>query len=251
VNAHVPAPFAPGATTGWALLIPVTGAMALAIIALAAGLVAYLQRDHGPSYTDALADDEYLLDAMSLRNRDMPPGLNLVSRVEFTNEEWASVTRPDDPERALRQLDSQGRIRNNVAIFSWSGSPYVHLAETRNIISQSTLYASAEDARDELERLCGLFIDERQPLVEFPVPRLGDQSVGFYVTTPAEDFAATIETVVCFRTGRIVHGVMQTAFEGAQDIALTVRLAERMLARVDETFSGKAVPLDTPTNQGS
>lgn len=239
-----------GASAGWAVLIPVAGIMAIAVIALAAALAAYVQRDTGHSYTEALDDDDYLLDAMSLRNRDMPAGLKLVSRVEFTNEEWAEATRPDDPERALAQLNSQGRIRNNVAIFSWGDSSYAHLAETLNIISQSTLYATADDARAELGRLCGLYIDERQPLVEFAVPKLGEQSVGFYVTTEAQDFSATIETVVCFRTGRIVHGVMQTAFQGAHDIALTVRLAERMLARVDETFRGAAVPLDTPANQG-
>ena len=55
---------------------------------------------------------------------------------------------------------------------------------------------------------------------------------------------------ICFRTGRIVHGVVQSALDGAQDIGLVVNMAQAMLTQVDNTFAGTPDPLDEPPAEG-
>ena len=231
------------ASAAWEL--PVIGAMTVVLLAIVAGLVAYLQQDEDTEYSVNRGDDEYDLPSMALRNADMPQGLVLARRIEFDNEQWAVLTDEEDPEGRQNQLEAQERIRNSVSYFTWPGATTTeHLGEVLSITSQSTLFETPDAAEEETSRLCGLLIDERDPLVEFAVPSLGDESVGFYVTTVQEGVGTSIDTVVCFRTGRIVHGVVQTGLKGTEDIGLSVTLAERMLDRVDQTFEGEAAPLD-------
>jgi hypothetical protein len=228
------------------LLLVGLGALLVALLAVAGGLIYYiLQGGGGQDYPTDLPDDQYDLPSMSLRMEDVGDELVLARRLEFNNEDWAQITGEDDPERKLSQLESQGRVRNNVAFLTWpDGTVGEHLGETLSVTSQSTLFTDADAASAEQARLCGLLIDERDPLEEFEVPKIGDESVGFAVSTVTEGFGTSIDTVVCFRTGRIVHGVVQTGLKGADDRELTIELAERMLDRVDETFAGNPAPLD-------
>ena len=84
--------------------------------------------------------------------------------------------------------------------------------------------------------MCGIQANEKDPVTEFKVSKIGDQSAGFYMVGSLQDFGDLIETTVCFRTGRIVHAVIQQGLDGTQDIALSVRLAHKMLAHVDDAF---------------
>ena|GEM_PF-1003912 len=237
--------------TNRALFAAMLGVVFLAL-AVSAALVGWaLSRDDDSSdYPLTRADDEYDLEGMQLRNVDLPIGLQRVEGQGFDNNEWALLLSPDDPDSALRQLEAQGRIRNHIAFFTWD-NPIEHLGETISVTTQSTLYVDEATARESLRGLCGMLLDERSPIVEFDVPRLGDESTGFQVRQPNQTFGTTLETVICFRTGRVVHAVSQAGLQGADDLALSVRLAQRMLRRVDDAFAGRSAPLDeTPPSGG-
>ena len=107
------------------------------------------------------------------------------------------------------------------------------------ITTQSTLYESVEDAQASMELFCGIPVDDSTaPETEtFWVDGLGDEATGFFMKPPPTELGRLIDTVVCFRTGRIVHAVVQNALDGSQDVELTVWLARRMLERVDIAFA--------------
>lgn len=204
--------------------------------------------DDGPSYDKKWGDDEYDLEAMVLTDDDMPAGILRQQERSFDNSEWSEVFGADDPELKKNQLDAQGRLRNFVAYFAWD-EPIQHLGRTISVTSQSTLYVDEQAARDAIRKYaCGLLIDDKDPLEEFQAPRLADQSVAFFVVQEQENFGKTVDTAICFRTGRVVHAVMQTGLEGTEDVSLGVKLARRMLARVNPVFDGKKPPsLEEPT----
>jgi hypothetical protein len=218
--------------------------MLLVLSALIAGLVAFVTADSGTEYPLRLANDDYDLAAMALRERDLPAGLVLAGKIEFDNEEWAMIIDDVDPESRIRQLEAQRRVRNHVTIFAWPEGGTFHLAKTLSVIAQSTLYETEAAARDSVAGLCGLRLDERLPVDEFPVPRIGQDAVGFFVTSTDPQIGKSIETVFCFRTGRVVHGIVQNALDGAQDMRLVVNLARRMLVRVENVFAGRPDPVD-------
>ena len=252
------------------LLVGLMGFMFVLLLGLAGGLIWYVLKDDSGDTAAAAtttrakstatiavpgaiaypADkqaSDYDLEAMQLRNKDLPDGIVRQSRndqLTFTNVEWAQLVAPDDAQRKQSQLDAQKRIRNLVSVFSWSDQQNARIGQALSFLSQSTLYETVEAATADTNRLCGLRIDETDPLKEFTVPKLGDQAVGFMVTTPNANFGKLVDTVVCFRTGRIVHGVIQTSFLGSEDSALVTELAKKMLLEVNETFKGKAVPKD-------
>ena len=64
------------------------------------------------------------------------------------------------------------------------------------------------------------------------------------MTTKNPTVGKTVDTVICFRTGRIVHGVIQTSFVGAESQPLVISLAKKMLKQVDLTFAGKPIEKD-------
>jgi hypothetical protein len=160
---------------------------------------------------------------------------------DFDNDQWAQVTGADDPEGKKAQLDAQGRLRGHVSLFT-RDDPSTQLAKALSITSQSTLYTDEKAAEESTHSLCGLLVDETGPVEAFAVPDLGDESTGFFVTTVGNGSGTSVDTTICFRTGRIVHAVVQTGFNGSQDVALSVRLAQRMLAHVNDAFDGKAPP---------
>lgn len=188
-------------------------------------------------YSVDRADDDYKLEAMSLQEEDLPVGYFLQQDGAFDNEEFAVLFPVDDTDAKKRQLDAQGRIRNYIAIFSWE-APVEHFGRPLTFTAQSTLYVDVAAARDSMRMTCGLLVGDDTPLEDFRVPALGDEGVGFRYSQQEEVIGESIDLNICFRTGRIVHAIVQSGLEGTQDIALSVRLAERMLKRVEAAFAG-------------
>jgi hypothetical protein len=192
---------------------------------------------------------------MALKPADMPiAGLDPSFSEDFTNEEWAQAFQkalPDiDASQKAIQLEAQGRQLGHLAFFSWDSSSWVeHLGRVQQIESHSTIYVDEESASNALRfHACGLLIADDQPLDEFEVPKLGAESTGFFSTTEFDvgqvSFGQFIETIVCFRTGRVVHAVVQGGLDGTEDKDLGVELAKRMLTYVNATFDGKDVGAD-------
>lgn len=229
----------------------------------------------GRTYNTNKGDDEYDLEAMLLRNADAPIGMTEQLAEKYTNEEWAALIvrvrdqgqpNPDDIEKLSSILDAQRRIRNHLAIFGPSEVPLP--AKTLLVAAQSTLYTDVEAARRALgdaRPSCGMLppitllalraLEEPDPSdnavpqeleEDFDVPQIGDQAIGFTVVHADQ---GTVVTAVCFRTGRIVHAVAQAGFNGSQDIGLAVRLAQRMLTRVENTLDGRPDPKETPESE--
>ncbi len=222
------------------------GAIAVAILAVGIVAVALLLRDDSDHYSTALGDDAYDLQAMVLVSSDMPVGIQKLQEKGFDNEEWSQIFDTDNPELKKNQLDAQGRLRNQVAYFSWD-QPMEHLGHPISVTTQSTLYVDAKAADKAAKQFaCGLLVADKDPIDEFKVPKIGDQSVGFFVSQQQQNFGKTVDTAVCFRTGRILHAVVQSGLEGTEDVALSVKLAEKMLARVNAVFAGKPLPTETP-----
>ncbi|HET7738187.1 MAG TPA: hypothetical protein VFK32_06395 [Tepidiformaceae bacterium] len=200
-----------------------------ALFALACG-------NDGRSYPQGLGDDEYDLASMALTEADVPAGMVEALAQEFDNEVTAQTFQEDDPEAKVRELEAKGRLKGHITIFSYE-DPIQHLAKIGNIYSQSTLFTDADSARQSLREICDLQQYAEAPQLEdILVPALGEGSVGFVVTTPADQLGVTVDTVVCFRTGRVVHSIIASGLDGSQDLAETYRLARQMLERVDLAY---------------
>lgn len=194
--------------------------------------------DGGTTYSTNWGDDDYDLEAMSLREADVPDGYLEQDQIEFNNDEWAEVLDDVDPEAKLRQLEATGRIRNFIKIFARE-RPLEHLGRPYQFTSHSTLFATPEQAAESVDKFCDVPIDETNPVEDFEVPDLGDQSSGFSVSEQLENFGESIDTVVCFRTGRVVHAVVQSGLEGTHDQQLSIDLARSMLGNVEAYFKGE------------
>ncbi len=187
------------------------------------------------------SDDE--LEAMALTDDEMPAGVFAQDRQAFTNEDWAAEfpNIQDEDGLAVQKtaLDSQGRVTGFRTILAWE-SPIAHLGRPYLYRTHSTVFADVAAAKAAVGLYCDLPIDDTSPLKEFRVPKIGEESVGLQVTEELPDFGASVDTIVCFRTGRIVHSVIQSGLDGTSDISLSVRLARRMLAHVEDALSGKS-----------
>jgi hypothetical protein len=215
----------------------------VALVAVGAALLFVACNGSGPNYAKTVDDDKVDLESMALQDADMPAGMTRVQEKGFNNDEWSQALPTDDPEGAKTLLDAQGRLRNFVALFSWD-NPNFHLGRTVLITTQSTLYVDADAASKA--KTCDLRISDTDPIEDFKVPHLGDQSFGFFVNQDHPDFGSLVDTTICFRTGRVMHSIQLTGLDGTQDISLAVRLATRMLARVDGVYEGKPLPTDSP-----
>lgn len=208
-----------------------------AVALLVAGAALLGACDEGKDYHSNKGDDEYDLAAMALRQGDLPTGFEQIPGTEFTGEEWAQVFGSDDPEARQAQLEAQGWLKNYV-----TEAVPPRFGKVLNVRSVSTLYTNEKAASDATAQFaCGLPIESSRPIDEFIVPKLADQSNGFFVEEEIDEQGTTLMyTTVCFRTGRIVHVVQEAALPGLQDIASGLRTARLMLAHVDEVFEGKA-----------
>lgn len=215
--------------------IPVLAAVAALIV-----LIVSACSDDGRSYPAGRADDDYDLGAMALRLDDLPRGFAQTeitqpaeSPAQFDNATWSLIINPDEADALESQLEAQGRLNNYVSAFGPAG-----LGPVLSVTTVSTLYTDVESARDSIERfVCGLPLENSVSLEGFDVPRVGDGATGFFVRQQDDQGRTTfVDTTICFRTGRVTHAIQQTSVAGSEDVALGVRLAERMLARVDAAF---------------
>lgn len=189
-------------------------------------------------------DNDYDLAAMALTEADLPAGFvqQDIGEAEFTNEQWAQFYGVDDVDAKLNQLKAQSRIRSHVTTFRPD-----ELGKVFSITAISTVYENDKAAVDSSQKFaCGLPIDDKQPLSPFGVPTIGQASNGFFVSNTSENGLRLIDTTICFRTGRVLHAVQQTGLPGTEDIALAVRLAQKMRSHVDDAFDGKVAATPTP-----
>ncbi|MGE5596732.1 MAG: J domain-containing protein [Hyphomicrobiales bacterium] len=255
-----PAPVAAGSGGGGfnVRLLGVLVGVLFLTIAVSAALIGFaLIQDDGDKYPSDRAPEDYDLAAMQLRNADLPTGMVLQQADDASNEEWAAaLAQGDDPQARLQQLEALGRQRGYRAIYAWE-DPSKHFGGPVFIATQSTLYEDARSAAESMEGVnyCGTLIDPNDTanvIKDFPVPNLGEGATGFQVLQPIQIadglYEQVVETLVCFRTGRVLHVVSETSLTDGADVGLTYRLAQSMLRRVDESFEGKGAPLDgTPT----
>ncbi len=181
------------------------------------------------AFDASLPDEAYPLEAMLLPLADLPIQMESKETLTFANEEWASLFDVDELEGKISQLESRGRINGALRTFGWENE-VMHLGEGALIRVQSTLYRSVESASASLSLFCGTLVDESTAtdVTEFTVGAIGDGSQGLLVGQRFDNIGRFVETIVCFRTGRVVHAVTQSGLNGTEDIALTVRTARRM-----------------------
>ncbi len=217
---------------------PLAPRLALLPVLAALGF-ALLPACGGEEFPVGLPDDAYALETMLLDPRDLPLAMDKEMTETFDNAEWARLFDVEDLRAKLNQLDARGRINGAVRVFSRE-DPFQHRGLPARIIVQSTLYADVAAAAASLSLFCGTFIDERTAIdvTEFWVDTFGDGVQGLIIGEQMEGFGRTLETLVCFRTGRVVHAVLQSGLDGTADIALNVRTARRMLERVRALFDG-------------
>jgi hypothetical protein len=206
----------------------------------AAGVALFSACDSGKDYDADKGDDDYDLAAMALDEGDLPTGFQQIPGTEFTGTEWAEVFGSEDPEAKQRQLEAQGWLRNYV-----TESVPPRFGKVLNVRSVSTLYTNEKAAEESTAKFaCGLPIDTAEPIDEFIVPKIADQSNGFFVEEAIDEEGTTLMyTTVCFRTGRVVHVVQEAALPGLEDIGSGLRTARLMLAHVDNAFDGKVTPV--------
>lgn len=226
--------------------------LAFRTLALVGALIAVAGCGGGrASYPADLPDEAHDLEAMALRDEDMPEvGLKRRFADFFNNEEWAAVFEnivgDTAAEQKRVQLEAQGRLRGYVAAFSWD-EPVRHLGKVQSIESTSTLYRDVAAASEAIRRsACGLLISDAEQLEPFDVPHLGDEAAGFFRYQEEEPLGTFVETVVCFRTGRVVHAVTQGGLDGTQRVELSIELARKMLVRVNEAFAQAKRGTSTP-----
>jgi hypothetical protein len=204
---------------------------ALALIAL--GGLFLVACDSGDKYHSNLGDEDYRLEEMALRQGDLPAGFQQGEGFSFSVEEWAEVFGSDDPEATARQLEAQGWLRNWV-----TESVPARFGKTLNVRSVSTLYTNEQAASESTAKFaCGLPVGLNVQLDPFIVPKMGEESNGFFHEERIDEQGTTlVYTTVCFRTGRIVHVVQEASLPGLEDIGSSVRHARTMLNHVDDAF---------------
>ncbi len=182
-------------------------------------------------------DDTYVLQDMLLEAVDLPVPMEQTATNTFDNVGWAQLFDVEDFDAKRNQLDARRRIVGAVRIFSWD-DPIQHLGGPTLITVHSTLYEDIPAAEDSMSLFCGMPIDESTApeVAEFWVEGIGDQSQGLILAQPPTEIGRLLDTVVCFRTGRIVHAVVQNGLEGTQDVGLSLRMAQRMFERVSAAF---------------
>ena len=220
------------------LLIPVLSALGLALLsACAADEVAFP--------TD-LPDDAYPLEDMLLDLDDLPLRMDDQDTRSFDNDDWAQLFDVDDLRGKVNQLKARGRINAAVREFSWASA--FPLAGPWFITVQSTLYTDVDAARDSLSLFCGTLTDERTAIdvSEFWVAAIGDGVQGLILGEQVEGAGRVVQTIVCFRTGRVVHAVLQQGLDGSEDIALSVLMARRMYEHVRAVFADLDVEPPSP-----
>ncbi len=217
--------------------LPVLAALGLALLAACAS---------EQEFATELPDDAYPLEDMLLTLDDLPIALENETTNTFDNGDWAQLFGVDNLRAKVNQLEARGRINAAVREFSWN-EPFTHLGGPALITIQSTLYADVEAAEDSMSLFCGTLVDERTAtdVTEFWIADIGDGVQGLILGDQTEEIGRLVETIACFRTGRVVHAVLLNGLEGTEDIALTVRIARRMYEHVSAVFEDIEPPSPT------
>lgn len=204
--------------------------------AIGFGVVAAIRDGDAHTYHSDRGDEDYDLAAMALTPNDLPADFEQREGVEFNNEEWAAIFGGDDLDATVRQLEAQGWLRNWVT----EATP-PRFGKVLNIRSVSTLYTNEAAAVESTDKFaCGLPLLLSVPLDPFIVPKIADQSNGFFMEEEIDEAGTTLMyTTVCFRTGRIVHVIQEASLPGLEDIGSSLRVAQSMLKHVDDVFDGK------------
>lgn len=220
------------------LLLPALFALGLALLA-ACG-------EEAEDFATDLPDDAYPLEDMLLDIDQLPVAFENATTSTFNNEAWAPLFNVEDLRGKVNQLEARGRINAAVREFTWN-EPFTRLGGPAILTIQSTLYADIEAAEDSMGLFCGALIDERSAtdVTEFWVANIGDGVQGFVHGEQTPEIGRLVETVVCFRTGRVVHAVLSNGLEGTEDIALNVRIARRMYEHVRAVFAKLEPPADS------
>ena len=220
------------------LLLPALFALGLALLA-ACG-------EEAEDFATDLPDDAYPLEDMLLDIDQLPVAFENATTSTFNNEAWAPLFNVEDLRGKVNQLEARGRINAAVREFTWN-EPFTRLGGPAILTIQSTLYADIEAAEDSMGLFCGALIDERSAtdVTEFWVANIGDGVQGFVHGEQTPEIGRLVETVVCFRTGRVVHAVLSNGLEGTEDIALNVRIARRMYEHVRAVFAELEPPADS------
>ena len=216
--------------------LPVLAALGLVLLAACAS---------EQEFATELPDDAYPLEDMLLDLDDLPLRMDDQSTSTFDNGDWAQLFDVDDLRGKVNQLEARGRINAAVREFSWTSA--FPLAGPWFITVQSTLYTDVDAARDSLSLFCGTVTDERTAtdVSEFWVADIGDGVQGLILGEQVEGPGRIVETIVCFRTGRVVHAVLLQGLDGSEDIALSVRIARRMYEHVSAVFEDIEPPSPT------
>ena len=216
--------------------LPVLAALGLVLLAACAS---------EQEFATELPDDAYPLEDMLLDLDDLPLRMDDQNTSTFDNGDWAQLFDVDDLRGKVNQLEARGRINAAVREFSWTSA--FPLAGPWFITVQSTLYTDVDAARDSLSLFCGTVTDERTAtdVSEFWVADIGDGVQGLVLGEQVEGPGRIVETIVCFRTGRVVHAVLLQGLDGSEDIALSVRIARRMYEHVSAVFEDIEPPSPT------
>ena len=216
--------------------LPVLAALGLVLLAACAS---------EQEFATELPDDAYPLEDMLLDLDALPLRMDDQNTSTFDNGDWAQLFDVDDLRGKVNQLEARGRINAAVREFSWTSA--FPLAGPWFITVQSTLYTDVDAARDSLSLFCGTVTDERTAtdVSEFWVADIGDGVQGLILGEQVEGPGRIVETIVCFRTGRVVHAVLLQGLDGSEDIALSVRIARRMYEHVSAVFEDIEPPSPT------
>ena len=223
-------------------LLQLTPLLVLAALGLVLLTACAAEQEFAPD----LPDDAYPLEEMLLSLDDLPIAMDSETTNTFDNGDWAELFNVDNLRAKRNQLEARGRVTGAVREFSWNET-FTHLGGPALITMQSTLYADVEAASDSMSLFCGTLVDEptATDVTEFWVATIGDGVQGLILGEQTEEIGRLVETVVCFRTGRVVHAVLLNGLDGTEDIALTVRIARRMYEHVRTVFEDIEAPSPT------
>jgi hypothetical protein len=200
------------------------------------------------TYSTSRPDKDYDLAAMAPTPKELPAGLApaVLTQHEYSNADWVTTLRtaqildPNGDEKAqTKQLDEEGRVRSWVSVYQPAG-----LQRIIGVTTVSTLYKSADAAEKAMDgELCGLPLSTSQEVGPLSVPKLADGSTGFQTVAPG----GLVDSTLCFRTGRILHGIQETNVPGTEDFGSLIQIGQDMVTRINGVLDGKIKGTAAPT----
>jgi hypothetical protein len=183
-----------------------------------------------------VTDDD--LRAMTLRERDLPPGFSLTDEKLTNNQEFAAAF--TDPLRARLLVDEWGRVSGITSSFRASDI----LDKTRQPLTISSLierYADQDGGRlrwESGDRLAKYLKSPQMAVTLVQGPRVGDQSMSSRMYVSSTDGVELVVYSVTFRRGALVAEVVTTAYKHRDDKGdRAFRLARLLDERISAQLS--------------